>query len=166
MISPVVAQTFDSSSIATSTISAPVPVPPYCSSNGRPKSSCSRKSSTRSQGNSAFLSISAARGATPSRASVRTRSRISRCSSVNTSYGTRRSLFATQELEHALERLAHLVRALLHHRVVIRLDQPGGHLVEVDEPADDLVVRVLLDLHRSWKTASTLLPSGSRTKQA
>ena len=35
MIRPVVAQTFESSSIATSTISAPVPVPPYCSSNGQ-----------------------------------------------------------------------------------------------------------------------------------
>ena len=37
MIRPVVAQTFDSSSTATMTISAPVPVPPYCSSKGRPK---------------------------------------------------------------------------------------------------------------------------------
>src|SRR5262245_13786384 len=88
MIRPVVAQTLDSSSIATMTIRAPVPVPPYCSSKGRPKSSCSRKSSTMSHGNSAFLSISAARGATRSRASVRTRSRISRCSSVSGSYGT------------------------------------------------------------------------------
>ena len=59
----VVAQTLETSSIATSAISAPVPVPPYSSSNVSPKRSCSRKSSTMSQGNSAVLSISAARGA-------------------------------------------------------------------------------------------------------
>ena len=80
---PVVAQTLEISSIATSTISAPVPVPPYSSSKGRPKMSYSRNSSTMSHGNSAVLSISSARGATRSRASVRTMSRISRCSSVS-----------------------------------------------------------------------------------
>src|SRR5690242_5495116 len=45
-----------------------------------------------SHGNSADLSISAARGATRSRASVRTSSRISRCSSVSESKATARSL--------------------------------------------------------------------------
>src|SRR3954451_10166626 len=101
---PVVAQTFESSSIATSTISAPVPVPPYCSPHGRPKSSCSRSSSTMSQGNSADLSISAARGATRSRASVRTRLRISRCSSVSGSLGTAGSLVPV--VKHSLDVVA------------------------------------------------------------
>src|SRR5215510_3232135 len=91
-IRPVVAQTFESSSTATSTINAPVPVPPYRSSNGSPSRSCSRSSSTMSHGNSADLSISAARGATRARASVRTSSRISRCSSVRGSTATARSL--------------------------------------------------------------------------
>src|SRR6266550_910396 len=91
-ISPVVAQTFESSSIATSTISAPVPVPSCCSSNGNQSTSCSRISSTMSQVNSADLSISAARGATRSRARSRTRSRISRCSAVKGSLGTAGSL--------------------------------------------------------------------------
>ena len=54
-----------------------------------PKSSLSRNTSTTSQGNSADLSISAARGAIRSRASVRTRPRISRCSSLSGSRGTR-----------------------------------------------------------------------------
>ena len=70
----------------------PVPVPPHSSSKRSPKSSCSRKSSTTSHGNSWLSSISAARGAIRSRASVRTSSRISRCSSVSTSHGTRLSL--------------------------------------------------------------------------
>ncbi len=48
----------------------PVPVPPHSSSKSSPKSSCSRKSSTTSQGNSCDSSISAARGAIRSRASV------------------------------------------------------------------------------------------------
>ena len=87
---PLVAQTFETSSIATSASSVPVPEPPCSSSKSSPKISCSRKSSTMSQGNSCDSSISAARGATRSRASVRTSSRISRCSSVRTSQGTRR----------------------------------------------------------------------------
>ena len=66
---------------ATSAISALAPMPPYSSSNRSPKRPFSRKSSTMSHGNSADLSISAARGATRSRASARTSSRISRCSS-------------------------------------------------------------------------------------
>ena len=48
----------------------------------------SRYSSTMSQGNSCVASISAARGAMRSRASVRTSSRSSRCSSLRTSQGT------------------------------------------------------------------------------
>ena len=83
MISPLVAQTFESSSIVTSVISALAPMPPYSSSYMTPKSSFSRKTSTTSHGNSADLSISAARGAIRSRAIVRTSSRISRCSSVS-----------------------------------------------------------------------------------
>ena len=70
MISPLVAQTFESSSIVTSVISELAPMPPYSSSNMIPKRSFSRKSSTTSHGNSADLSISAARGAIRSRAIV------------------------------------------------------------------------------------------------
>src|SRR5918992_252301 len=55
--------------------------------------SYSRKSSTMSHGNSADSSISAARGAMRSRASVRTRSRPSRCSSVSGSWPTPTILF-------------------------------------------------------------------------
>src|SRR5918911_2107148 len=88
---PLVAQTFETSSIATSVSSALAPRPPYSSSNMIPNRSCSRKSSTTSHGNSALLSISAARGAIRSRERSRTRSRISRCSSVSGSY-TPRSL--------------------------------------------------------------------------
>src|SRR6185437_14141845 len=87
-IRPLVAQTFETSSIATNVISALDPAPPYSSSNMSPKSSCSRKSSTTSQGNSALMSISAARGAIRSRESARIRSRISRCSSLSTSWDT------------------------------------------------------------------------------
>ena len=82
-ISPLVAHTFDSSSIATSVNSELAPMPPYASSYMIPKRSFSRKTSTTSHGNSALLSISAARGAIRSRAIVRTTSRISRCSSVS-----------------------------------------------------------------------------------
>ena len=80
-----VAQTFATSSIATSESSAPVPSPPNSSPKNNPKMSFSRYSSTTSQGNSCDASISAARGAIRSRASVRTRSRSSRCSSFSTS---------------------------------------------------------------------------------
>ena len=69
-ISPLVAQTFETSSIATSASSVPVPSPPYSSSKKSPKMSCSRYSSTTSHGNSCDSSISAARGAIRSRASV------------------------------------------------------------------------------------------------
>ena len=55
MIRPLVAQTFDSSSIATSVINALAPIPPYSSSYMIPKRSFSRKSSTTSHGNSARL---------------------------------------------------------------------------------------------------------------
>src|SRR5919201_3412797 len=96
MISPLVAQTFETSSIATSVISALAPAPPYSSPNMIPKISCSRKSSTTSQGNSALLSISAARGAIRSRGLARTRSRISRCSSESRSTGTLASLEAVE----------------------------------------------------------------------
>src|SRR5439155_15371536 len=114
--SPVVAQTLESSSIATSTISAPVPVPPCSSSNGRPKSSCSRSSSTMSQGNWADLSISAARGATRSRASVRTRSRISRCSSVSGSTAMPWSLvFASPRLATVVEDRLDVVAVGVEH---------------------------------------------------
>src|SRR5262245_12886540 len=87
-IRPLVAQTFETSSIATRQRRVPVPRPPYSSSKNRPNRSFSRKSSTTSHGNSWLSSISAARGAIRSRASCRTRSRISRCSSVSDSYGT------------------------------------------------------------------------------
>ena len=87
-ISPLVAQTFETSSIATRDSRVPVPVPPTSSSNRRPKIPWSRKSSTTSHGNSCDASISAARGAIRSRASVRTWSRSSRCSPVRTSQGT------------------------------------------------------------------------------
>ena len=70
-------------------ISVPVPVPPCSSSKRSPNTPWSRNSSTTSQGNSCDASISAARGAIRSRASVRTWSRSSRCSSVSTSQGTR-----------------------------------------------------------------------------
>ena len=66
-ISAVEAHAFATSSIATLSISAPVPVPPYSSSNGSPSRSCSANSLRRSHGYSAFASISAARGATRSR---------------------------------------------------------------------------------------------------
>src|SRR4051794_12233518 len=87
-ISPLVAQTFETSSIATSESSVPVPSPPYSSAKKSPKMSFSRNSSTTSQGNSCDSSISAARGAIRSRASCRTRSRSSRCSPFRTSQGT------------------------------------------------------------------------------
>src|SRR5438105_10925536 len=93
-ISPLVAQTFETSSIAIRERSVPVPVPPYSSAKKSPKTSWSRKSSTTSHGNSCERSISVARGAIRSRASCRTRSRISRCSSLSGSYGTLRSLAA------------------------------------------------------------------------
>src|SRR5581483_4638632 len=80
-----VAHTFATSSIAISAISVPVPRPPCASSKKSPKMSFSRKSSTTSHGNSCEASISAARGAIRSRASVRTRSRSSRCSGVSSS---------------------------------------------------------------------------------
>src|SRR5947207_12601161 len=88
-----VAQTFPTSSIAISERSVPVPSPPYSSAKKRPKMSFSRNSSTTSHGNSCEASISAARGAIRSRASWRTRSRSSRCSSFRTSQDTRVSLF-------------------------------------------------------------------------
>src|SRR4029079_5745640 len=93
-IKPLVAQTFETSSIATSESSVPVPVPPTSSAKKRPKIPWSRKSSTTSHGNSCDASISAARGAIRSRATVRTSSRSSRCSSLRTSQGTRRSVSA------------------------------------------------------------------------
>src|SRR4051812_22111342 len=93
MIRPLVAHTFESSSIVTSVMSELEPMPPCSSSYMIPKRSFSRKSSTTSHGNSALLSISAARGAIRSRAIARTSSRISRCSSVSGSAAlTRRSL--------------------------------------------------------------------------
>src|SRR3954453_11516657 len=88
-MSPLVAQTFETSSIAISASSVPVPRPPYCSSKSNPKMSFSRKSSTTSHGNSCDSSISAARGAIRSRAIWRTRSRNSRCSGVRRSHATR-----------------------------------------------------------------------------
>ena len=82
-IRPLVAHTFESSSITTSVINALAPTPPCSSPYITPNSSFSRKSSTTSHGNSALLSISAARGPIRSRARTRTSSRISRCSSVS-----------------------------------------------------------------------------------
>ena len=90
MISALVAQNFATSSIATSVINALAPAPPYSSSNMIPNRSCSRKSSTTSQGNSELLSISAARGAIRPRERARIRSRISRCSSLSASWDTAR----------------------------------------------------------------------------
>src|SRR5947209_6235046 len=81
-----VAHTFATSSTAIRAISVPAPRPPCASSKKRPKMSFSRKSSTTSHGNSWEASISAARGAMRSRASVRTRSRSSRCSGVSSSH--------------------------------------------------------------------------------
>src|SRR5215510_2984685 len=129
-IRPVVAQTFESSSTATSTINAPVPVPPYRSSNGSPSRSCSRISSTMSHGNSADLSISAARGATRSRARSRTRSRISRCSSLSGSAGTAVSL--DQDLESNSRRAAAFQQ--LHGLMEVDLQLPREH-VGLEAPA-------------------------------
>src|SRR5438874_4418737 len=67
-----------------------------------------------SRGNSADLSISAARGATRSRASVRTSSRISRCSSVSGSAGTGGSLVPV--VAHDLDIVAVRVE---HERAVV-----------------------------------------------
>ncbi len=52
------------SSIATHSMSAPVPVPPWASSNGSPNRSWSANSRRTSSGNSPLASIAAARGAT------------------------------------------------------------------------------------------------------
>ena len=68
--------------MARISVSAPVPLPPCSSSKGRAKISFSRRSSTMSHGNSADLSISAARGATRSRAIWRTSSTSMSCSDV------------------------------------------------------------------------------------
>ena len=81
-IRPLDAQAFEISSMATLSISVPVPVPPYCSEIGRPKRSSSANSLRRSHGYSALASISAARGATFSRAIWRIVSRKSICSCV------------------------------------------------------------------------------------
>ena len=107
-MSPLVAQTFETSSIATSESSVPVPVPPTSSAKKSPKIPWSRKSSTTSHGNSCDASISAARGAIRSRATVRTSSRSSRCSSLRTSQGTGRSLgrrAVSQQLRRRRRRL-------------------------------------------------------------
>jgi len=57
-------------------------MPPYCSGNGMPRMPFAAKSCSMSFGYSAFSSISAARGATRSRAIWRTRSRNEICSSL------------------------------------------------------------------------------------
>ncbi len=161
-ISPLVAQTFETSSIAISARSVPVPVPPCSSSKRRPKTPWSRNSSTTSQGNSCVASISAARGAIRSRASVRTRSRSSRCSSVRTSQGTPEvydgeTRSARERLgRHELAHLDDLVRR--HVCPTRRLDDRigRGRLVEAvgvqavgrderEQPADALVGVDLLD---------------------
>src|SRR5215210_3606580 len=125
---PLVAQTFDTSSVATSASSVPVPDPPHSSSKRRPKRSCSRKSSTTSHGNSCVASISAARGATRSRASVRTSSRISRCSSVRTSQGTSAivRLCGEDPAAHFGEKLApeHELVAVLEERALAPVREP------------------------------------------
>jgi hypothetical protein len=64
-------------------VSVPVPVPPCSVSKGSPKTSCSASSARRSCGYSAFSSISAARGATRSRAIWRIALRKESCSSVS-----------------------------------------------------------------------------------
>src|SRR5215211_4559528 len=141
MMRPLVAQTFDTSSIATSAISAEAPTPPYSSSNRIPKISFSRKSSTTSHGNSALLSISAARGAIRSRARSRTRSRISRCSSVSGSTDIARSLVPV--VVYGLDVVAVGVE---HERAVIAdvVDRPfsGRAVVFVAGRDGDAVERV------------------------
>src|SRR5215213_4007619 len=122
MMRPLVAQTFESSSIVTSVISELCPTPPYSSSYMIPKRSFSRKSSTTSHGNSAPLSISCARGAIRSRASARTSSRISRCSSVSGSTGTRRSV--DPALAHPRRRNSPVVRDRLDV-VAVRIEEKG-----------------------------------------
>ena len=105
MIKPLVAHTFEISSIVTSVISELSPMPPYSLSYITPKISFSRNTSTTSHGNSAVLSISAARGAIFSRAIVRTNSRISRCSSLRGSRALmRRSLDLGEWLVHDVAR--------------------------------------------------------------
>src|SRR6188472_1436843 len=153
-ISPLVAQTFETSSIAIRASSVPVPVPPASSSKKSPKMPWSRNSSTTSHGNSCDASISAARGAIRSRASVRTRSRSSRCSSVSTSQGTRRSVWPLRgaddlgghELAHLDDLVGGNVRATggLYDRVRRRrlVEAVGAQPVgrdEREEPADALV---------------------------
>ncbi len=51
------------SSTPICSISVPVPVPPYSSANGRPRTSWEASSSRMSHGYSSLASISAARGA-------------------------------------------------------------------------------------------------------
>ncbi len=80
-ISALDAQALAISSTAICCISVPVPVPPYSVGNGRPRMSWEASSSRISQGYSPFASISAARGAICSCASLLTSSRKSRSSS-------------------------------------------------------------------------------------
>ena len=68
------------SSTAIWSMSVPVPVPPYCSSKGRARMSCSAKSLRMSHGYSPVASISAARGRTFSSTICRIVSRKSLCS--------------------------------------------------------------------------------------
>ena len=82
-MSPVVAQAAESASIARQTVSRSPPRPPKRSGNGSPRIPCSASRLRRSSGNVSVRSISAARGATRSRAIVRTASRIARWSSVS-----------------------------------------------------------------------------------
>ncbi len=72
------AQALAISSTAICRTRVPVPVPPYCSSKGSPRMSCSASSLRTSQGYLPSRSISPARGAIFSCASRRTMSRRSR----------------------------------------------------------------------------------------
>jgi hypothetical protein len=77
------------------------------------------------------------------------------------------SLFLVpEELEDAFQRFVHLLGAALRNRIVVRSSQLADGVAQGDEPADDLLIRFGLEVHLSWKTASTLLPSGSRTNDA
>src|SRR5947207_12955425 len=119
MVSPLVCLTFECAAIETSANSADATMPPYSSSKRIPKISFSRNSSTTSHGNSALLSISAARGAMRSRASSRTRSRISRCSSVSGSTGTPRRLVARPLVPVVADSLDVVAVGVEHVRAVV-----------------------------------------------
>ena len=66
----------------------------------------------------------------------------------------------SEQLEHPLERLAHLFGTSMRHWIVIGIRELGAEIAELDEPGNDLLLHFRVELHQSSSSSGGTFGQG------